>query len=82
MLINISSSGALIETGHRLLPGTSVELFLERHRYRAGVRGRVLRSSVVRLHQASICYRGAIGFDRYLPWFVEPERVDPTQQVV
>jgi hypothetical protein len=82
MLIDISSGGALIETGHRLLPGTSVELLLERHHYRASVRGRVLRCSVVRLHPSSVCYRGAIGFDRSLPWFVEPDRIEQSQQVV
>ena len=82
MLINISAGGALIETGHRLLPGSNVDLVLERSQRRASVRGRVLRCTVVRLQSASICYRGAIGFDRSLPWFVEHERVDITQQVV
>jgi hypothetical protein len=82
MLINISAGGALIETPHRLLPGSSVDLYVDRNNYRASVRGRVLRSSVIRVHPASIYYRGAIGFDRCLPWFVEPERVDATQVVV
>ena len=82
MLINISAGGALIETGHRLLPGSNVDLVLNRSQYRATVRGRVLRCTVVRLRSASICYRGAIGFDRSLPWFVEHERADITQQVV
>ena len=82
MLINIGAGGALIETGHRLLPGANVDLVLERSQHRASVRGRVLRCTVVRLQSASICYRGAIGFDRSLPWFVEHERVDMTQQVV
>jgi hypothetical protein len=82
MLINISAGGALIETGHRLLPGSNVDLVLDRNQHRASVRGRVLRCTVVRLQQGSICYRGAIGFDRSLPWFVEQERVDITQQVV
>ena len=82
MLINIGAGGALIETGHRLLPGSNVDLVLERSQYRASVRGRVLRCAVVRLQSASICYRGAIGFDRSLPWFVEHERVDATHQVV
>jgi hypothetical protein len=82
MLINISAGGALIETGHRLLPGSNVDLILERTPHRASVRGRVLRCTVVRLHSASICYRGAIGFDRSLPWFVEHERADMAQQVV
>jgi hypothetical protein len=82
MLINISADGALIETGHRLLPGSNVDLVLERSPHRSSVRGRVLRCTIVRLQPASICYRGAIGFDRSLPWFVDHERVDTTQQVV
>ena len=82
MLINISAGGALIETGHRLLPGSNVDLVLDRSQHRASIRGRVLRCMVVRLQQGSICYRGAIGFDRSLPWFVEQDRVDITQQVV
>lgn len=81
MLINISASGALIETPHRLLPGSSVDLHVERNNYRASVRGRVLRCAVVRVRAASVSYRGAISFDRCLPWFVEPERVDPTHTI-
>jgi hypothetical protein len=82
VLINISASGALIETAHRLLPGASVDLHVERNNYRASVRGRVLRCSVVRVRAASISYCGAIGFDRCLPWFVEPDGVDPTQTIL
>jgi hypothetical protein len=82
MLINISAGGALIDTQHRLLPGASVDLHVERNNYRASVRGRVLRCAVVRVRASNMSYRGAIGFDRCLPWFVEPERVDVTQQIV
>ncbi len=82
MLINISAAGALIETEHRLRPGASVDLVMERSQGRASARGRVLRCSVVRVHAASLCYRGAIGFDRPLPWFVEYEGAAVAQQVV
>jgi hypothetical protein len=82
MLIDISTDGALIETEHRLLPGASVELMLERRQYRAGVKGRVLRCAVVRVNPSTVCYRGAIGFDRGLPWFLETDSVDLTQQVL
>ena len=81
-LVDIGADGALIETPHRLLPGSSVDLVLERAHYRASVRGRVLRCTVVRVHSSSMCYRGAIGFDRSLLWFVEHERADAAQQVV
>ena len=80
-LINISAGGALIDTPYRLLPGTNVDLHVERNNYRASVRGRVLRCLVVRVRPSSICYRGAIGFDRCLPWFVEPEGVETTPQI-
>jgi hypothetical protein len=82
MLIDISAGGALIETHHRLLPGTPIELLIERHRYRASVRGRVLRSSVVRVRPSAIWYRGAIGFERCLPWFTEPETIAGTLEIV
>ena len=81
MLINISAGGALIETEQRLLPGASVDLLLERSKYRASVRGRVLRCSVIRVCAASMGYRGAVGFDRPLPWF-EHERVSAPHQVL
>ena len=80
-VINIGAGGALIETEHRLLPGANVHLILERRQYRASIRGRVLRASVTRVHP-TICFRGAIEFDRSLPWFIEHERVESTQQVV
>jgi hypothetical protein len=82
MLIDISTNGALIETEHRLLPGARVELVLERRQYRAGIKGRVLRCAVVRITSSAVCYRGAIGFDRGLPWFLESDSFDLTQQVL
>ena len=96
-LIDVSAGGALIETSHRLLPGTSVELLMESSVRRTAVRGRVLRCAVVRVRPTFICYRGAIGFDRQLPWFTEasgyqvpsvdarpaePLRADVTPQVI
>jgi hypothetical protein len=69
-LVDVSAGGALVETSHRLLPGTSVELQLETSSERATVRGRVVRCAVAGLRSASVCYRGAISFDRHLPWFV------------
>lgn len=76
-VIDVSAGGALIETSLRMLPGTSVELQVETDTTRASVRGRVLRCAVVRLRPTWVCYRGAIAFDRNLPWFV-PDRGEPT----
>jgi hypothetical protein len=96
-LIDVSAGGALIETSHRLLPGTSVELQIETDSRRASVRGRVLRSAVVRVRPTFVCYEGAIGFDQHLPWLVDeagyavpsvdagsaqPYRGDATPQVI
>jgi hypothetical protein len=35
------------------------------------MRGRVLRCGVVRLTPSSVWYRGAIRFDKYLPWLTD-----------
>jgi len=70
-LIDVSASGALIETTHRLLPGTSVELHVETRSHRTNVRGRVLRCAIVLVRPSWVCYRGAIGFDRHLPWLAD-----------
>jgi hypothetical protein len=70
-LVNVSARGALIEAEHRLLPGSSIELQLTAGARSATVRARVLRCSVARLRASSISYRGAVGFDRDLPWFVD-----------
>lgn len=81
-LIDVSAAGALIETSHRLLPGTSVELQVETVSDRASVRGQVLRCAVVRVRPTWVCYRGAIAFDRHLPWFVDERREPTTPQVI
>jgi hypothetical protein len=81
-VIDVSAAGVLVETSHRLLPGTSVEVQVETGTERASVRGHVLRCAVVRLRPTWVCYRGAIAFDRQLPWFVA-ERWEPsTPQVI
>ena len=65
-IIDISVHGTLIETVHRLLPGSPIELHLETSRERLAIRGRVLRCSVTSVVASSICYHGAIHFDRSL----------------
>ena len=96
-LIDVSANGALIETSHRLLPGSSVELQVETNSRRASVRGCVLRCAVVRVRPTWVSYEGAIGFDQHLPWFADeagyavpsvnarsaqPYREDATPQVI
>jgi PilZ domain-containing protein len=72
-MIDVSAGGVLLETSYRLLPGTKVDLQMENAADRTNVRGRVIRCAVVRVRPATICYRGAIAFDRHLPWFVETD---------
>jgi PilZ domain-containing protein len=75
LVVNVSSGGVLVETPHRLLPGSLIELHLRTADRRVSVRGRVLRCAVARLRADDLWYRGAIGFDLELPWFSEsPER--------
>jgi hypothetical protein len=68
LVVDLSAGGALIETAHRLLPGTVVELLMETSNDRTVVRGRVLRCSVACVRPSAMSYRGAIGFDRALAW--------------
>ena len=94
-VIDVSASGALIETHHRLLPGTVVDLKVERDCGCTAVRARVLRCAVFRVRPSYVCYRGAIGFERHLPWLVAgsasglraarravPERAPDTHEVI
>ena len=70
VVVDVSAGGVLVETSHRLPPGMPLEIHLERRTGMSTVRGRVLRCGVVRLTASSVCYRGAIGFDQYLPWLI------------
>jgi len=69
-LVDVSAGGVLIETARRLLPGSCVEILLADGVRSATVRGQVLRCAVAQLQATSITYRGAIGFDRDLSWFL------------
>jgi hypothetical protein len=71
LVVNVSSGGVLVETPHRLLPGSAIDLHLRTADRRVSVRGRVLRCAVARLRADDLWYRGAIGFDLELPWFLD-----------
>ena len=71
-LVDVSARGALVETSRRLIPGTHVELHIDLGpSHRIVVKARVLRSTVSRLCASTVAYRGAVLFDRHLPWFVD-----------
>jgi hypothetical protein len=67
-LINVSQGGALIETLCRLVPGAAIDLQFTTGEGRVSVRGRVLRCAVAHLRPSGVFYRGAIAFERSLPW--------------
>ena len=72
-IIDISTGGIFIETRHRLLPGTTIELLLMLADRCTSVRGCVLRSTVACLRHGRVLYRGAIAFERPLPPFAETD---------
>ncbi len=72
-MIDVSGGGALIEANHRLLPGAWIELQLATPERRVAIRGRVLRCAVARLRSDKVWYRGAVAFDRNLPWMLDRE---------
>jgi hypothetical protein len=76
-LVDVSAAGALIETSYRLLPGASVELHLETESTHTRIRGHVVRCAVVRVRPSFVHYRGAIAFDRHLPWFADERNQVP-----
>jgi len=75
-VIDVSAGGALIETAHRLLPGSAIELLLATAHRQTSIKGRVLRCRVARLGASAVWYRGAIGFDGPLPWYVAAGDLD------
>jgi len=98
-IIDASAAGILVETCRPLRPGGHVELHMETDlQHRAIVRGRVLRCAVSKLSDAGVAYRGAVLFDRHLPWLADdesaraastpehrpgrPERAHPTHTVL
>ena len=67
-VIDLSAGGALVESSHRLMPDTAIELHLRRNGADAEVvRGRVARCSVWKLSASLVSYRGAILFEHLLP---------------
>lgn len=67
-VIDVSASGMLVESTHRLLPGSAVDVRFSNDRHSAQmIRGRVVRCGVIHLQANAIGYRAAIAFDRHMP---------------
>ena len=66
VIVDVSTRGALIETGHRVLPGALIELHVQRERGATTVRGRVVRCAVVCVRSSAVRYQAAVAFDSEL----------------
>lgn len=67
VIVNLSSAGALVETACRLLPGSWIELRLDRNDAPVSTRAKVARCTVVGISEAGLVYRGGVRFDQLLP---------------
>ena len=67
-IVDLSCGGALIETDWRLLPGTRVEMQVGDPVPLFRVAGRILRCHVALLAGERIRYRGALVFEKQLPF--------------
>jgi hypothetical protein len=68
-ILDVSAGGMLVESIHRLLPGTRVDVrVLGEQQGDDVIRGRVVRCAVAHLQADQIAYRGAIAFDRQCIW--------------
>ena len=63
-VVNVSNTGLLVEGAARLLPGTHVEVHVVTRDGRVLVRSRATRAYVWTLTGDTLCYRGALAFDR------------------
>ncbi len=72
-VIDVSTSGALVQGTTRLLPGTNVDVHVTASRGRVLVRARVVRCAVWEVTADAVQYRGALAFS--VP--VELQPMDP-----
>jgi len=63
-VVNVSNTGALVESATRLLPGTHVDVHVVTTDGRVLIRSRVTRAHVSALSADSVSYRGALTFER------------------
>jgi hypothetical protein len=62
-VVNVSTTGALVEGTARLLPGTHVEVHVTAAQGRVLVRARVVRCAVWSVTAELLTYRGALAFN-------------------
>lgn len=68
LMVNISETGALIETSRRLSPGTAADLFVRLNGKRHMVRAKTVRSTLHAINSGgAVVYRTALQFEQRLP---------------
>lgn len=78
-LVDLSRGGARFECEKRLLPGAKVALRLVTPDGTLVVRGRVVRSRIVRLERGGLGYDAAIAFNETLSQMLEEPNAQPAQ---
>lgn len=66
LMVNISETGALIETSRRLSPGTAADLFVRLNGKRHTVRAKTVRSTLHAISGGAVVYRTALQFEKRL----------------
>jgi hypothetical protein len=61
-VLNVSTTGALVEGSTRLLPGTHLDVHVTTRRGRVLIRARVVRCEVWAITADVVTYRGALAF--------------------
>lgn len=79
-LIDLSRGGALFECGSRLLPGSTVAMRLVTPDGAFVVRGRVVRSRIVRLETGGLGYQAAISFNETLKELADEGHAKPVSE--
>jgi hypothetical protein len=67
-VINVSSEGALVETPHRLLPGTLLDLRIDGLHRHTAVRAHVVHCEVFAIVEGRLRFRGGVVFERPVSW--------------
>jgi PilZ domain len=76
-LLNISSTGMLVESGVRLAPGSETSFKIGGPGLDLVVRGRVIRSRVAKVDSLGVRYESAAAFDQPVDMLKAPEEAPP-----
>lgn len=67
-VINVSPCGALVETPHRLLPGTLLDLRIDGVHRHSAVRAHVVHCAAFAIVDGRMRFRGGVLFERPVSW--------------